>query len=243
MAQRRPVFSAALALRSAFLPKIPFHAGRQVINTIRAYGLRSDHISYRPLDRNFPTSTVAISESLDIPQNPPKNAPQNEAIRYPRVHLVNDDGSLSSLIPTRQIFRTFNRIESVLVLLMPPSEEYGAICKVVSKRFLREQEYQMSRQAVKAKVGKQIELNWAIEPNDLDMRLKQAESFLSKGKPVELVLLKKARKKRATVDQATALVDTIQKWILEKGAVQTKPPEGEVLGFYYFKLEPKGSDL
>ncbi|EER24859.1 translation initiation factor IF-3, putative [Coccidioides posadasii C735 delta SOWgp] len=217
MTHTRPVFSAAQALRSAFLPRIQTHARRPVTGSLNVHKLkRLNHSERQPL------------------QHPPRD----EAIRHQRVHIVEEDGSIGPAIPLRQVLGRFDRTEYSLVELISPSENYGSICKIMSKRTLREQEYARSRTS-KPKPAKQIELNWAIDPNDLENRLNQMESFIAKGKKVELILTSKARKRKATEPEAQKTLAAVKEKIQEIGAIQSKKMQGRLLGHVQFFLEGK----
>ncbi|WEW61673.1 hypothetical protein PRK78_007165 [Emydomyces testavorans] len=240
MTHARPVFSAAQALRFTFLPPNQAYPRRPVPRGLNIYKSKRFNFSFRPpfdSSRSTPSQEV---EPPKIPTTPSPWARRDDAIRHPRVRVVNEDGSLSSPMPLRQVLRTFDPIESSLVELIPASDSYGPICRVMSKKTLRELEYARSRPA-KPKKAKLIELNWAIDPNDLEIRLKQMESFLAKGKKVELILTSKPRKRRATQPEAERVLALVKERIQKIGAVQSKPMQGEILGHAQFFLESKQS--
>ncbi|KMP08586.1 hypothetical protein DIZ76_016400 [Coccidioides immitis] len=238
MTHTPPVFSAAQALRSAFLPRIQTHARRPVTGSLNVYKLkRLNHSERQPLQHRFGARAQQIPWPK-IPTTPSLKAPRDEAIRHQRVHIVEEDGSIGPAIPLRQVLGRFDRTEYSLVELISPSENYGSICKIMSKRTLREQEYARSRTS-KPKPAKQIELNWAIDPNDLENRLNQMESFIAKGKKVELILTSKARKRKATEPEAQKTLAAVKEKIQEIGAIQSKKMQGRLLGHVQFFLEGK----
>ncbi|KAI9869961.1 MAG: hypothetical protein M1823_008892, partial [Watsoniomyces obsoletus] len=52
---------------------------------------------------------------------------------------------------------------------------------------------------------KQLEVNWAIGQNDLELKLKQLEAFLDQGRVVEILLAAKKRQRRATLEEANVV--------------------------------------
>jgi translation initiation factor IF-3 len=106
------------------------------------------------------------------------------------------------------------------------------ICKIVDKKVLREQE-QVARKPVKSKAPsatiKQLELNWAIDPNDLNHRLNKMVEFLRKGWRVEVLLAPKKRGRRASPEEAEELLDKIREKAREvPGAKEIKALEGKI---------------
>ena len=78
---------------------------------------------------------------------------------------------------------------------------------------------------------KQIELNWAISGNDLDIKMKQMREFVEKGKKVELLLASKKRQRRASPEEANGTVETIRKAVADiPGCKEMKPLEGKIGG-------------
>lgn len=236
MKHLRPVFSAAQALRYAFLSPFQPQTCRPINKCLSPHGSRRSYAFYRPA-LDF-TRTARIDPSLQIPTTPSPKAPQNEAIQYKSVQLAHDDGTVSVMIPIRQVLRSFDRTEFALVELLPPSKSHGPICKIMNRRALRELEYARSRPA-KPKTAKRVELNWTIDPNDLEVRMNQVRSFIEKGKKVELVLAPKLRKRKATLEEAQKTLDLVKKNIEDMGAVQSKPMTGTMLAQVQFKLEGK----
>lgn len=100
------------------------------------------------------------------------------------------------------------------------------IVEVVSKESLRK--LIESREEAKAAQArnlrdvkpKQMELNWAISEHDLGLKMKQMAGFVEKGKRVELMLAAKKRQRKATPEEAGALVKQIKARVAEmEGAV------------------------
>lgn len=139
---------------------------------------------------------------------------------------------------------SFDRSRNFLVQVRAGSEDQAPVCKVVAKS-----EYIASAKAKgKGKESKpkstavqikQIELNWAIDPHDLQHRLDQLETFLSKGKRVSLILTKKKRKRRATPDEAQRVLAAIENKLFEIGVTEVKPRRGKIMEHMEYVLDKK----
>lgn len=87
---------------------------------------------------------------------------------------------------------------------------------------------------------KTIELNWAIDGNDLNHRLTKMKGFLEKGFRVDVVLGAKRKGRKATEEEAEALIEKIKKAACEvEGTRESKPKEGKLLGMLTLQFEGK----
>lgn len=86
---------------------------------------------------------------------------------------------------------------------------------------------------------KQIELNWAISENDLALKLRQMEKFLSKGSRVEVLLANKRRQRKAERDEAQATLDKVRATIQEMEGVAERGMEGQVGAQATLTVEPR----
>jgi translation initiation factor IF-3 len=76
---------------------------------------------------------------------------------------------------------------------------------------------------------KTIELNWAIDANDLGHRLAKMKEFLEKGSKVEVILAPKRRGRKATPEESRAVVDRIMAAVGEvDGAKEAKMMAGNL---------------
>lgn len=99
----------------------------------------------------------------------------------------------------------------------------------MSKQALREAEKARSkRKADPAATLKTIELNWAIDKNDLSHRLDKMKQFLSKGWRIDVVMAAKRKGRKATIEEAEELLKMIRRSIAEiQGAREWKAMEGK----------------
>ncbi|KAK1009310.1 hypothetical protein LTR91_002960 [Friedmanniomyces endolithicus] len=125
---------------------------------------------------------------------------------------------------------------------------YGAfvpVCKVVSKK----EQYDLERrkkcankervkEGSKAQSMKTLELNWAIDANDLQHRLDRIGEFLSEGRRVEVVLAAKKRGRKATVQECGQVVKKIEACVAGvEGASVMKALTGKVGAFATIMLQ------
>lgn len=137
-----------------------------------------------------------------------------------------------------------------LVQLSPdddPNHRDRPICKIVSKKSAYEAEQRKKAQQKEAKAIKSkeqslktLELNWAIDPNDLGHRLDKVKEFLAEGRKVEIVLASKKRGRKASPQECKDVLDRIKSAVGDvKGAVEAKPFEGKMAGFGTVVLQGK----
>jgi translation initiation factor IF-3 len=114
------------------------------------------------------------------------------------------------------------------------------VCKIISKR--DEYENAKRKKAASKEAKKQsfkgseqgmktLELNWAIDQNDLGHRLEKLKQFLEEGRRVEVVLAGKKKGRKATKEECEALLDRIETTVEEtEGAKEKGPMEGKIGG-------------
>ncbi|KAK3359291.1 hypothetical protein B0T25DRAFT_93497 [Lasiosphaeria hispida] len=178
------------------------------------------------------------------------NTPRDFSIRSPFVHVRNDDtGRLSEPQRTKDLLRSLDLDRESLVVIADPGKKKGKgdeeaeenldpdtprypICRIIDKKAEMATQLAKNKELRKIRVmEKEIELNWAIAPNDLNTRLKQLKSFLNKGFRVQLLLLKKAKrgKRTASDEEAKALLATVKDFIKQVPETrEVKPMEGAV---------------
>ncbi|KAL3444495.1 translation initiation factor IF-3, C-terminal domain-containing protein [Aspergillus insuetus] len=221
----RGLVSATQALRQIFL----------VPQTIpRAHFTSSVHthipLQLRPFHSSRPCARWRGPGSSDAPKAANKaEQPKDEAIKAHYVRIVEEDGRLGPPEMLSRVLRSIERPANFVLQVSPvsPTNE-PPVCKIVNRAALRESERAYAKAARAAKVSvKQMELNWAIDNNDLAHRLKQITAFLEKGCKVEIILLRKKGKRPPTVEEVKSVMDKVLQAIKDADAVQTKAMEGE----------------
>lgn len=134
------------------------------------------------------------------------------------------------------LLRSIDRnVEVIRALATPPDQP--AIVEITTREALLDRLKQKEAQAASVEKikrdskPKQIELNWAISGNDLELKMKQLRQFVEKGKKVEILLAAKKRQRKATPEEANSVVQEIRKTIEEiEGCRELKPLDGKIGG-------------
>ncbi|KAF2502445.1 hypothetical protein BU16DRAFT_8948 [Lophium mytilinum] len=167
----------------------------------------------------------------------------DENIRSTYINLVDEQG-FHPACRLRNTLSGLDREQFHVVLLSKPNGELPTpsdpdslpTCKIVAKRELQQRRKTKLKQASKQKSvlasKKQLEVNWAIDANDLRHRLNRLKEFLMQGRKVEVMLGTKAKAKRkATREEAEAVLEKVRDAVREcKGSSETKKADGTIGG-------------
>jgi len=162
--------------------------------------------------------------------------PRDDEITHRLVHVRQENGTLSDPVATHVVLSRLDRsAESLVVVALPnPANEKGPrypICKIVNKKAAYAATVEKAKDRKKAIHSKEVEVNWAIDPHDLEHRLMRLRKFLEKGYKVEVELQRKKRKRQATEDMAKEVLRKIEEAVgAVPGARHSKSREGEILG-------------
>lgn len=160
----------------------------------------------------------------------------NDEIEAKLVRIVDaETNRLSEPMRLRDVLRQINTATDRLVQV---TQDEVPICKIeniketIDKALRqREENRDKRKQRVIETSLKTLEINWAIDPNDLKHRLQRFKDFLQEGRKVELVLAAKKRGRRASEQECASLLNNIKQAVAEvPGARESKPMEGEVGG-------------
>ncbi|EAQ86572.1 hypothetical protein CHGG_07825 [Chaetomium globosum CBS 148.51] len=158
-------------------------------------------------------------------------------IVFPWIQLRQPDGSLSPPQRTHLVLKDLNLELDTLILLatprpddLTPGPEYP-ICRIADRKaeLAAEAERLAMRKSTPKITTKKLEINWAIAPHDLRLRMARLKEFLGKGFQVQVTLRhpKLRRKKRADHDQSKVVLKQVESVVSEvPGAKETKPREG-----------------
>lgn len=116
------------------------------------------------------------------------------------------------------------------------ASEFIPPCRIIDKveEFKVAQEKRQAKKLErKSKAGaefaKSLELNWAIDHNDLGHRLKRLQEFLEEGRRVEILLATKKKGRKATSEECNNVMERITKTVEDvKGARELRPMEGKL---------------
>ncbi|CAD0105753.1 unnamed protein product [Aureobasidium uvarum] len=164
----------------------------------------------------------------------------DEEIPARRIQLV--DPVTDSLQPPTRLRDLLSTIDRkafrIICVTAPPTgnwaEEWIPVCKLEDKKAAYEAEKEkkkLKQQKTAAEGTKTLELNWAIDANDLGHRMKRMQDFLALGKKVEIILARKKGGRRATPEECEDLLQKINEAAeAVKGTKEIKKFEGKLAG-------------
>lgn len=189
------------------------------------------------------TRTFTTSQPLALSKKKPARVAEvrehkwNEEITARVIKLVNPATNLLDEPVTR--YDVLNSLDLKTHRLVQITKDAVPVCKIVSKKEeyaadkrRKEQQKEIKQAAAKERSIKTLELNWAIDGNDLAHRLEKVRDFLEEGRKVEIVLAAKKRGRKASKEECEEVLAKIRE-VVEgvRGAKEPKPFEGVVGGF------------
>ncbi|EQK98767.1 hypothetical protein G6O67_006657 [Ophiocordyceps sinensis] len=207
-----------------------------------------DEGNYRGFDKRYTTQADLNKLGRD-------RMPQDHEITDPYVMVIDGGAAEGPLAPRFVMNRMDPEVES-LRMLQPyvpadadadggPKRAQLAVCKIVNKRdeWTRQQQAKERRRA-EATAGKGkskgLDLSWSIDEHDLGIKLRQMGKFLAKGMKVEVAVERKRGGKKATPDEAAALVKRVRHEAEALGGKEKGVAAGELLKTMKFVFEAKG---
>ena len=244
------LISAADALQKVFIPfpTLQYSLHTPLLPfTLRTFTLhdRRRHIGYRafnPATDNQPQLRTTPPRPSHYGPPPNQRGPvRDEAIQANAVHLVSEDGSLTTPHSLISVLSSLNREKQFLTQVAINGQSELPICKIQDKVTAREaaRAKDKAAKAAAAKKDKQLEIGWGIGPNDLGHRLNKMKDFVAQGRRVEINVGMKRRAREVGPDQMVALLKTIKKRIDRDGAKEWKEMEGKVGDMVTFFVEPR----
>lgn len=123
----------------------------------------------------------------------------------------------------------------------PGNRTFIPVCKIVDKKESYDAEKRKLKAAKEAKklsartseTGmKTVELNWAIDQNDLGHRIEKMKGFLAEGRRVEIVLASKKRGRKASLEECQGVLERLRECAdAVEGAREVQKLEGKIGGF------------
>ncbi|QSZ37308.1 hypothetical protein DSL72_009402 [Monilinia vaccinii-corymbosi] len=222
MSNPRCVFNAAgLVLRRVFLVPIEHPPTPLLLRSPRFSHPSPFRSNTAPIQRRtFKITTNAVRE---------KRLPRDEEITAPFLRLKKPDQSLDYPRSTARILQSFDRKTHMLQVVAMGEEGEVPIACILDKREAYLQKKAQKKGKKPGSVTKTIEMNWAIEKNDLGHRLEKIRGFLEKGNKVEILLAGKKKGRTATMEEAEEVVRRIREFVGGvEGAREKKAMEGKV---------------
>ncbi len=119
---------------------------------------------------------------------------RNNNIRAAEVRVINSDGTMMGVLPTREAIALAKEQELDLVEISPNAQP--PVCKILDyNKYVYEQGKKAAEAKKKqAKVSlKELRIKSRIAPHDLEVKLRQIEEFLKKKNQVRFVVVFRGR--------------------------------------------------
>lgn len=137
------------------------------------------------------------------------------------MQLVSEGSDSLLTLEPRAILASMDRKADFLVEVAPATASKLTVCRIIPRRQVLEYEKLRSKKPkTKEKLMKQLELNWAIGPNDLQHKLDRMKQFLDEGRRVELTIAKRRRGRDATPDERRTLLAAIRAFVRDSEGVR-----------------------
>lgn len=217
-------------------PSLLFLAARPLVRTTvpaRQCGPRQ-HFSTAP---RLAIDARRVAGQIEIKTIDDKIAefPVNEKISALEVKLKNAEGKLSEPTSLYRLLSSIDRSSQYVLQISNAVDGQIPIVQIVTRADLvkrinrQEDQLRHHKRTAKASKPKQLELNWAISTNDLQLKMKQMQDFLAKGKKVEILFANKRHQRKASPEEAEALLKMVREKIDEVGATEAAEMEGAIL--------------
>ncbi|SMR46019.1 unnamed protein product [Zymoseptoria tritici ST99CH_1A5] len=211
---------------------------KPALRTSRSTNLTCSRPWNRSLRRPFSQSAVRSAKTR-APEV--RKYAENDEIKADKIHLVDaETQAISEPCSLADVLDSLDPKTHRLVQFELHADTRIPVCKIISKR----QEYEKAKQRKAASKEqrkqnfksseqgmKTLELNWAIDQNDLGHRLEKLKQFLEEGRRVEVVLAGKKKGRKATREECEALLARIGTAVGEvQGAKEKGDMEGKIGG-------------
>ena len=119
---------------------------------------------------------------------------RNQNIRAAEVRVINSDGTMMGVLPTREAIALAKEQELDLVEISPNAQP--PVCKILD---YNKYVYEQGKKAAEAKkkqakvTMKELRIKSRIAPHDLEVKLRQIEEFLRKKDQVRFVVVFRGR--------------------------------------------------
>ena len=153
-------------------------------------------------------------------KNPARSLPAiNERIRFPQIRVIDSDGAQLGIMAPDEALRIAQEKDLDLVLVSDNKEM--PVCRVMD---YGKWQYQQAKKVGKprASVLKELQLRYNIAEHDYQVRVSQAERFLSEGDKVKVTVTLRGRETQHS-NIAQALLERITKQLEPLAEIQQAP--------------------
>lgn len=150
----------------------------------------------------------------------------NERIRVPEVRVIDQDGNMLGVMPTKKAIETAKEAGYDLVEVNPKAEppltkftDFGRM------QYEREKLKQKQKAKQKKVETKGVRLSFRISDHDREVRLNQTKKFLEKGNKVKVELTVRGRENahlNQAFDKAKLFVEDLKALMSEQGEVEVE---------------------
>jgi len=155
----------------------------------------------------------------------------NERIRIPEVQVIDQDGNMLGVMPTREALEKAREAGFDLVEVNPTANpslarfmDYGKI------QYEREKQKQKHKAKMKKVDTKGVRLSMKISDHDRNVRVNQALKFIDKGHKVKVELIMRGREnkyKQNAIDSVKEFITDLQGQIEEGEFIIENAPKKE----------------
>jgi translation initiation factor IF-3 len=147
----------------------------------------------------------------------------NERIRFPKVRVIDSDGSQLGIMSSREALQMAEDKELDLVLVSDKADP--PVCKIVDygkHKFEQEKKAKEAKKKQHTVDVKEVKMRYKIEEHDYNVRINQAERFLKAGDKVKATIMFRGREIQHS-DLAEELLKRMATDLQELAEVQQAP--------------------
>ena len=139
------------------------------------------------LDKGTLNNNTLIKPNRDLPAI-------NERIRFPKIRVIDTDGSQLGILTPREAQRMAEEKELDLVLVSDKADP--PVCRIMDYgkfKFEQEKKAREARKKQHTSDVKEVKMRYKIEAHDYQVRVDQAERFLKAGDKVKATIMFRGR--------------------------------------------------
>tara|TARA_Y100000310_G_C20460670_1_gene705200 strand:- start:269 stop:850 length:582 start_codon:yes stop_codon:yes gene_type:complete len=158
------------------------------------------------------------------PQKPTLRFRMNEAIKVPKLRVVNHKGDFLGIMTTDEARELAHKQEMDLIEIVPKGEIHVAKITDYGKFKYRIDKEERKQKSQQKKIGlKGIRLSLRIGKHDIDLRTRRAIKFLEEGDKIKIELILKGRE-RGRPNLGRDVVSNFVKELGTKTAIKIEQP-------------------
>jgi len=152
----------------------------------------------------------------------------NARIKVPEVRLIDQDGNMRGVMPTKEALEIAQTAKLDLVEVNPTAVPPIARIQDFGKMaYEREKIKQKQKAAQKTLETKGVRLTFRISEHDRMVRVKQSVKFLNKGHKVKIELIVRGRENahmNVAFEKAKSFIEDVKELVSEEGEVVVESP-------------------